>query len=182
MIPLSQQPRYVAASKELAELNAALVKLNGRLAEIDAQLVRFEPRATDASRIAAALDFASSGVVRKASDVPADLQEERAALTDQLAAVHRAMRTCQDGLETIERELSKAAWCEIHTAHEALRARLVAALKDLDAVQRDELDLLADFHRHGYSVVVQRRVFTDSLGLASDPCSLLFRQIREHTS
>lgn len=181
MIPLAKQPAYLAATQQLNDLNAALVKVTGRIAEIDAQLASFAPQEDrDEARAAAALEFAQTGVVTPVALID-DLQQEHLSLRQQAESLQKVITARLGSRDQLAQQLSAEAWQQAKPAHDRLAARYVEQLQVLDALHLDEMALLRSFEQLGYDVTLQRRVHWFELGVAADPNSLMGRRVREFT-
>lgn len=87
MIPLSEHPRHVAAQADIDRLAAARSKIETRLAELDLLVARQAPMDRPSQHVAAALQFAETGIAVNSAAMIGSLNDERQALLPQRDAL-----------------------------------------------------------------------------------------------
>lgn len=180
MKPITDHPAHQQIVTELGELNAARVKVEKRIAEIDGMLDARMPDG-DSSRVAAALEYSATGVVKAPTGEPSALREERSVLCGQVEPLQAAITQRHDALSS----LAGALLAEIRRDVVKPRHRVIAK-KALEAVMAYGAEVEAEFalqremSRAGYSDHLgNSRVYAEHFGRPSDPGSLLAHLMRE---
>ena len=183
MKPLAEQPPFAAAAKEIGEFNAALSKVQGRIAEIEAQLQAHVPQAArDSTYLSAALHFAATGEVKGPDNTPSHLREEHMMLRQQADALVKTLATRTMIRDQIIGELSIKACCEVEGAHAELCVRYVKKLRELDALVGEEVAFIRGIEEKGYRVNMRQYVQWPVLGRLDDHQSMIRARVREFSA
>ena len=177
--PLSRHPTYPEAAGEISRYQAALFKVETRIAEIEAQL-RTAPseEVRDEGHVKAALQFAESGVAARTT-IPVHLHEEHLTLRNQAEALQRAIDAKSRVLATVRSEVSAHAVAKFTEYQADLRKRFADVLRELGAVMDEELQLVADLERQGYAVHFAELAQWPLLGSLRDGDSVISMRLRE---
>lgn len=179
LIHRNQQPEYVQAFEEIAQLQAALVPVRGRITELGMLLCMHEPEEERISGHAeAALHFAATGTVRRSPNADT-YGEEHLLLRQQAEALTKLIDQKQQALYQIESSLATSALAARMKEHDAIRARYVQKLVELDAVRIEETEFLASLQAMGYHQNPPNCVEWFVLGRLDDPQSLIASRVRE---
>ncbi len=179
LIPIAKQARYLAAVEAINELAAAKQKIEERIADTEAKLRDGAPD-KESSQVAAALEFANTGVVRAADHSMPALREEHVVLRQQLEALEGAIKTKHAALSQVEQELSMQACRECEPEHRKLAGRYLDALLELDACAEAELELIGRLNASGYAASFREYVRWNLLGLRRDyGQSAIWNRVRE---
>lgn len=178
MKPLAVHPRFVEASAEIDTLNSALAKVDGRITEISALLNTGEPQG-DSSHVAAALSFAETGIVKGPDNAPSALHEEHIVLRQQAEALRNTIAQRHQARQTLAAELSAVAVAEAAPAHDALLKRYATKLLELDALRREEADMVRALEGAGFSAGFREYVQWPLLGSAEDSGSVISMRLRQ---
>lgn len=175
----NQQPEYAAALAEINRLNAALAPIRSRISEIEL-LLNAAPSAADrnAGHVDAAMHFVETGTVRRSQDSES-LREDHALLREQAEALTMTIRQKTDALYSIEQRLSHEALRNASGDLEDIRSRYVAALRALDAIAKEERDLLNAMNAQGYYPSLPNPVAWPLIGTLEDSGSSISMHARE---
>lgn len=178
MKPMSAQPVFAEATDEINKLNAALAKVQGRIVEIEALLNADAPDG-DSSHVAAALEYAATGVVRGPDNTPTALREEHVVLRQQRDALRTVIGERHKARNKVASELSAQACKEAVPAHAALCKRYVKALRQLDQIESEERELIRSIEANEYSASFRVYAQWPYIGSISDRSSMLSQRVRE---
>lgn len=180
MIPLSEQPKYIASKAEVDRLAGARAKIETRLAEVEILLGQQAPHDRTSHHVVAALQFAETGMAVNSGNVISSLNEERQALVQQRDALTSLISQKVDGLYMIRQELGHAVCADLADKHQALAAKMLAALKAMDAIQQEEVDFFRQIELAGYDAQFGESVQWRAVGRLDDNNgSQLFYRARE---
>jgi len=147
---VSQNPRFAELQSDVDRLNAALSKVEVRLAEIDAmRLAPGSPEILEDRQVAAALSFAETGSVVDAYVAGQNLEAERLALSSQREALRNAIAQRRAEQYRVIGELSIEYSAELQSEHKKIAGRMLEALYAIDKAQRDERELVARIEKAG---------------------------------
>ena len=179
MTPLAKQPEFAEASAELDELNAAKAKVQARITEIE-MILNSPFHDSDDSHVAAALEFASSGVVKGPTNVPSDLHEEHLVLRQQRDSLSKAVAARYQARDRLAQELSVKVCAKLSTRHREMAARALAALLEFDALQEAERQFFREIEGAGYDARFPDFISWPAIGTCSMQSeSMLFHKVRE---
>ena len=167
MTPITKHPEYAAAAKEIEGLAAALGKVQGRIAEIESLLRAPVVEDRDSSHVAAALRFAETGQVEGPGNNPSALSEEHLILRQQAEALTKALTARQQARDQLAGELSAAVCRDLEAEHRKLAGRALEALKALDALSQEEVEMIRAVEHAGYRVNFREYVRWPYLGTLS---------------
>jgi hypothetical protein len=163
MIPLAEQPEYVAKIAEVSKLSDALTKVQNRLAQIDSDLAHSMPDPHSA-HVKAALHFAQHGEVQGTGNSPSALNDERSMLVPQEQALKRALNALHLDMHAIASRLSRDASKAVEKEHRKLARRAADALLAIDALAKEEDDLIGRLHSLGYEASFRQYVAWHQVG------------------
>jgi hypothetical protein len=146
MIPISKRPEYSSIESELNDIAAAQGKVEARITELEAS-DRAQTAETGDRHIEAALKFAETGV----TEVPTDRQLELEILRKQARALDLAVRERHQTLNVTIGQLSREASVEVADKHRDIAARYLVTLRKLDSIAGEEVQLIRDLEKLGYS-------------------------------
>lgn len=178
MVPLSEHPEFIAASSELNLHVEAESRIQTRLAEINLMLAKFEVPEKD-NQVEQALHFAKTGQIAPARFHNRQLEEERAALSQQSEALRRAIEQQREARNALESRLASEASRECLQEHRQLFRKAADALRKLDQVQVEEVALHRRIEQLGYTPTFPDSVRWHLIGTLADPSSLISMRLRE---
>jgi hypothetical protein len=182
MTPLVEQPQYVAATKEITELQSALSKVSGRIVEIEALLCdRHTSDETKLdSQVVAALHFAETGIVRGPGDTPTALREEHLVLREQRDALNSVLKKHVDARFQLGREISTDVCRDLLGQHRALVKRYLDTLLQLESLQIEEEAFVREIESKGYEISFAERATWHHIGtLRMQSESALWHRVRD---
>lgn len=180
MLPLTQQPRYAAIVATLAELNGAMVKVQGRITEIEMQTAKFDADKRGEQQVEAALRYAQTGVVTAPPNQPEHLQAEYQMLREQHEALTRTIAARNEDRYQLQNQLSQEASQAFKAKHDALCAKYAKKLRELDDLVGEEDALRKELRDLGYEATFTRSLHWPHLGRINDiSSSAMYYRARE---
>ena len=150
MTPFTKHPEALELIATINAKNKALATIKADIDVLATQISDGAPDDDGATRVAAALEYARTGVAVQPQGAIAALHEKHVLLRQQLEALSGSVKADHRELSTLQSTLSGEASAAVATEHKAVVAEALAALQAFDAACEKEQALAARLGAAGY--------------------------------